>query len=273
MKDVNFEKKHIFNQINVGKRKSRTEWGASAVISYGSNTHFRLRSPEVEIKVSEFGGEVKAILDTGATVRAVKKSNVQNKALEKSVITQVKFADGTTVRPLGEVGAEVEWKEEKSGMTFLVLEEMPYPIILGTDWIAAADAIVYYNNGKIRADKKGNKEFENFLRNRPVTGSDEEAFYVKQATVIPPGSAVLVAVICATQLNQPEKSLGRLVHRGYCGNPKRSWVIPNCLMMGTEGECVVPVINSGLRPVRFHPNEKIATSELVTEAVMSLASI
>ncbi|EFX76159.1 hypothetical protein DAPPUDRAFT_249418 [Daphnia pulex] len=100
--------------------------------------HFRLRSPEVEIRVSEFGGTVKAIVDTGATVSAVKRSGVRDMNLEKSAIEQVKLVDVATVCPLGESKVLVEWGGEKKNITFLVLEEMPYSMILGTDWIRTA---------------------------------------------------------------------------------------------------------------------------------------
>jgi hypothetical protein len=58
--------------------------------------------------------------------------------LEKSAIEQVKLVDVATVRPLGESKVLVEWGGEKKNITFLVLEEMPYSMILGTDWIRTA---------------------------------------------------------------------------------------------------------------------------------------
>ena len=210
-------------------------------------------------------------MDTGATVSAVERSCVDKEILLDSMITQVKMADGTIVRPAGEVKINVEWKGQKNEVTFLVLDKMPYPVILGTDWIAAADAVVYYSSGRIQADRKSSEEFENFLENRPNGSVAEEALRVKTVTIVQPSSVVFVPMTCTALLGGPDQNGDRLVHRGHCEDPKRTWVLPNCIVAMENGECMVPVINPGLRPVRFYPGEEIATSELMTEALMTCA--
>ncbi len=59
----------------------------------------------------------------------MKRSCVRDVILENTTIKQVKLADGTTVRPSGEVKALVNWSGEMNDVKFLVLEEMPYSLI------------------------------------------------------------------------------------------------------------------------------------------------
>lgn len=64
-------------------------------------------------------------------------------------------------------------------ITFLVLEEIPFSLILGTDWIREADATIYYKNGKIWVAKRRSDEFERFLDNCPLHEPNEEALRIK----------------------------------------------------------------------------------------------
>lgn len=60
--------------------------------------------------INALGGRMKAILDTEAKVNAVVKFSDKNQVLREFDVSFVKFADGTTVQPLG------KWWRKSTGM-------------------------------------------------------------------------------------------------------------------------------------------------------------
>ena len=203
------------------------------------------------------------MVDTGATINAVRRDLVQHLQINPTEIECIALANDEREVPIGEVTVEVEWDGKVTEVTLIVLEKLHRPIILGTEWIAAADAVVYYNKGRILARYKESEDFENFINNQP-TRVEEETLIVTGPFTIAACSLSFVRMKVAGATTGGERQ-HRIINPSHCENPKRGWVIPSCIVIERDGECLVPVLNPTCQSARFYPGEEIATSEKMSE--------
>ena len=201
------------------------------------------------------------MLDTGATISAVRRDLVQHLALTPSSVKYVALADNGRANPLGEVAVIVEWKGGEETVKFIVLENLHRPLILGTDWVKATGAVVYYNRGRILAHRRDSEEFQNFVDGRSVR-QEEEVLVIAKPVVVPACSLVFARM-------KPEKSNGvqqhRVIHANHSEKPKRGWVVPSCVVTEDGGEYLVPILNPTFQAARFYPGEQIVTSERISK--------
>jgi hypothetical protein len=66
----------------------------------------------------------------------------------------------------------------------------PYSLILKTNWIRVADALIQYNNGKIQMAKKKSDEFKIFIDSRPLHEPNEKTLRILPVAIIPSCSVV-----------------------------------------------------------------------------------
>lgn len=224
-----------------------------------------MKSPEVEVVIEGVNGIQIAMVDTGATISAVRKELVQHLTLSPSSIGCVALANNERASPLGEITVIIEWKEKKEAITLVVLENLHRPIILGTGWIKAAGAVVYFNKGKILAHQRDSKEFQDFMDGRRLIPQEEEALIIVKPVVVPACSLVFAVMKPEEKPTLVGESQSRIVYASHSEKPKRGWVVPTCVVVESGGECLVPILNPTFQPARFYPGEKIVTSERMSE--------
>ena len=204
------------------------------------------------------------MVDTGATINAVRSDLVSHLKLEPTEIECVALANDDREAPLGEVTVRMEWEKKVIEVKLIVLKNLYRPLILGTGWIAATDAVIYFNKGKILARAKESEDFQNFVNNRPAA-LEEEVLVITKPVIIAACSLTFVKMKPKEKPTAVGEQQHRVVHPSHCEKPKRGWVVPSCIVIERDGECLVPILNPTCQSVRFYPGEEIVTSERMTE--------
>ncbi len=99
-----------------------------AIITIETDPRTRLRSPEVEVVIEGVEGVQAAMVDTGATINAIRKDLVAHLTFDPSSVGCVALADNGRAKPLGEISTVLMWKGKSDGVTFVILENLHRPI-------------------------------------------------------------------------------------------------------------------------------------------------
>ena len=101
------------------------------------------------------------ILDGGANCNIISAQITKDKKLSISPCGEIylKLADGTYVRPLGEVNVTVEYEGRGEIVELLVLANPGYDILLGRPWLKKVDAITHWRDDRYSIELM-NRQFE-----------------------------------------------------------------------------------------------------------------
>ncbi|KAK4028313.1 hypothetical protein OUZ56_017593 [Daphnia magna] len=144
----------------VGKRIGRSDGVGPAVGSVGpcgrKGINYRKRLPNVTVQITNEngGGEIEALVDSGACVSIIRLQDVETLGFEIMPLDEkfLRMADQSVTRCYGTVEFNVRFDEvEVELKTVYVLRDSVSPLILGADWLIESGVSVQAENGHLTA--------------------------------------------------------------------------------------------------------------------------
>ena len=243
-------------------------------------------------------GEVKGIVDSGASMSIIKSSVVKkilasgNRNIGSSFLRGV---DNRLIPIDSNLSLKIKWEGSFVEIDQVaVTRDMPFAIILGVDWIVKSETSLVVRDGRIVLTPKkqeipqpkqaeGRKKKVRFagIDERTIEQDDDEYISIsdeliesiqkdsppKRSKACParlvgpvsiPGETLL---FCAARVPHNHTGTG-MVHITQCYHPGKSWTIPSCLVAIKKGKFKIPIVNLGPTSCRLKESDVLAQVDL-----------
>lgn len=267
------------------------------------------RPPLLLIKVwIEKVGKVLALVDTGASISAVKTRTVkylENKR-EGKILKSMRGVDNKKVQIDGVVSLGVKWQGKQIELKEVaVVRSAPFALILGIDWIIASKTNIIVEEGLLKlkagvdnesvkiekaiSDDVGGKseiveESCSDRKGKEVEGTPEfsDDFFTTIEKELPSKRTPTMEVKLTQRINIPPLSLafisgvsrsdimGTVMLKRTCGAaPGKEWLIPSSLVNVEKGKLKVPVLNLTNKNLKLKRKEVKAFIDIDVEEEVS----
>lgn len=236
-------------------------------------------------------GEVTGLVDTGASISAVRCSVVRKFLKADRVNSGLKFCgvDSRRVSIDSFLPLNVKWEGSLVKLDKVaVVRSCPFALILGVDWIINSKTDLIVKDGRIVLkpfcsldvgvkkkkvrfmgideldDLRGKEEEPPFISDEflesvkeelPKTRSKGKLSASVSKTVKVPGESLLFV-----KVKIPKVFTGNCMVQGsLCARPGKEWVVPSCIVQVRSGNFKIPVVNLNSSPLKLC-RKKIAVS-------------
>lgn len=209
-------------------------------------------------------GEMTALLDTGASVTAVRKGALKGIRLKSKGMTPgLRGIDNKIIQVVDEISLNVRWSGSVIRLEKVaVVESAPFPLILGVDWLTKANLNLVCKDNKIIPVRQTQEKVDDEEKHSGDEGYDssmemsDELFEDVEKELPTRRRKGVVKFTIDGPIDVPGESLRMLrgsipvrfngtgmVRFGFSAEPAKTWIVPSALVTFKNGRAKVPLLN------------------------------
>jgi hypothetical protein len=250
----------------------------------------RPQLPLVKVFIESIG-EVTGLVDTGASMSAIRLSVVKNildPKREKSFLN-LTGVDDKKVMVDSFCSLKVKWENKVVELNEVaVVKNCPFALILGVDWIVKSKLNLIVEDGKIVLKSQDSNQpkvkkvrFAGIEeRNICSEEDDENDFFVSDELIdsleaenktkrcprvigtevkVVESAVIPAESLCFVKAKISKKFTGNVIVRpNMCAHPGMEWIIPSCVLKVSAGKLKIPVLNMKMSSLVLRRKDFIA---------------